>query len=261
MTQEPEPSPPETQEMKEGTAEAPPEETKLERVLVVMAHPDDPEFSFGATVAKLAADGTEVVYVVCTDGSQGGEDPEQPDQELTEIRYREQRAAAEVLGVKEVVFLGYKDGNLEPNLELRHAITREIRRHRPDAVFTHSPLRNLGIGIGAAHPDHLAVGQATFAAVYPDARNPRAFRELLSEGLEAHKVKEIWVGAWMDGDHLVDVSGFVDRKIEALKCHQSQVAKPGQEWEFEKFIRERMAEAGKKIGAEAAESFKKIPTG
>jgi LmbE family N-acetylglucosaminyl deacetylase len=262
MTSAPEPPPPETQEQQPAPSGMPvPEPAKLERVLVVSAHPDDPEFGFGGTVAKLASEGVEVRYVICTDGSQGGEDPEVPDAELTARRYEEQRAAATVLGVKDVVFLGFKDGHLEPNLELRLAITREIRRFKPDAVFTHSPLRNLGIGIGAAHPDHLAVGGAAFAAVYPDARNPRAFRELLAEGLEAHKVKEIWVGAWSDGDHFVDVTGFVDLKIESLRQHRSQVAKPGQEWEFEKFIRERMADAGKKAGVEAAEGFRRIPTG
>ena len=241
----------------------PEEPAKLERVLVVSAHPDDPEFGFGGTVAKLAGEGVDVTYVICTDGSQGGEDPQVPDAELTATRYREQQAAAEVLGVKEVVFLGYRDGHLKFGLELRLAITEQIRRFRPDAVFTHSPVRNLAIGIGASHPDHLAVGETAFAAVYPDARNPRAFRELLSEGLEAHKVKEIWVGAWTDGDHVVDVTGFVDRKIEALRCHQSQFQKPDRDskWDVEKFIKERMAEVGKPHGYEYAESFRRISTG
>ena len=238
-----------------------PEPVKLERVLVISAHPDDPEFGFGGTVAKLSGEGVEVTYCICSDGSQGGEDPSVPDLQLTETRYAEQRAAAAVLGVKEVVFLGFKDGHLAADLELRMALSREIRRVKPDAVFTHNPLRNLAIGIGASHPDHLAVGQATFAAVYPDARNPRAFRELLSEGLEAHKVKEIWIGAYGDPDHIVDVTGFVETKIEALKCHLSQFTKPGQEtFGFEKFVRDRMQETGKKIGVDYAEGFKKIPT-
>lgn len=235
---------------------------KLERVLVVSAHPDDPEFGFGGTVAKLAAEGVEVNYVICTDGSQGGEDPLVSNADLSATRYAEQRAAAAVLGVKEVVFLGLPDGYLEPNVELRQLITREIRRFKPDAVFTHNPLRNLSIGIGASHPDHLAVGQATFAAVYPDARNPRAYRELLSEGLEAHKVKEIWVGFGADGDHFVDVTGYVDKKFEALECHASQFNKPGQEpWEWQKWVRERMHAAGEKAGYEYAESFKRLETG
>jgi LmbE family N-acetylglucosaminyl deacetylase len=240
---------------------APPEPARLERVLVIAAHPDDPEFGFGGTVAKLAREGVEVTYVICTDGSQGGEDPAVPDTELTATRYAEQRAAAAVLGVKEVVFLGYKDGHMTADLDLRMALSRQIRRVKPDAVFTHNPQRNVAVGIGASHPDHVAVGEAAFCAVYPDARNPRAFRELLSEGLEAHKVKEIWIGAWQDGDHLVDVSEHADTKIAALRCHVSQFTKPGQEpFGFEKFVRERMQEQGKRIGVEYAEGFKRIPT-
>ncbi len=239
-----------------------PEPAKLERVMVISAHPDDPEFGFGGTVAKLSSEGVEVTYVICTDGSQGGEDPAVPDAELTRTRYAEQRAAAEVLGVKDVVFLGYRDGHLEPNLELRMALSREIRRVKPDAVFTHNPQRNLGIGIGASHPDHLAVGQAAFAAVYPDARNPRAFRELLSEGLEAHKVKEVWIGFGAESDHHVDVTDFVERKFEALRCHASQFEKPGQQpFEWEKWVRERMRDAGKRAGCEYAESFRRLATG
>lgn len=236
---------------------------KLERVLVVSAHPDDPEFGFGGAVAKLAAEGTEVVYLICTDGSQGGEDPEVPDAELTATRYEEQRNAARVLGVKDVVFLGYRDGHLAPDLELRRAITGQIRRFKPDAVFTHSPVRNLGMGIGASHPDHTAVGEAALCAVYPDARNPRAFRELLSEGLTAHKVREVWINAWNEGDHVVDVTPYVDQVIRALRCHQSQFEKPDRDpnWDFEKFLRERLAEAGKPHGYEYAQRFKRIETG
>lgn len=239
------------------------EPPKLERVLVVSAHPDDPEFGFGGAVAKLTSEGTEVVYVICTDGSQGGEDPEVSDAELTAIRYREQQEAAKVLGVKEVVFLGFRDGHLSADLELRRAVTEQIRRFKPDAVFTHSPIRNLAIGIGASHPDHIAVGEAALSAVYPDARNPRAFRELLSEGLTAHKVKEVWLGAWTDGDHVVDVSPYIDNVIKALRCHQSQFDKPDRDpsWDFEKFLRERLAEVGKPLGYEYAQRFRRIETG
>ncbi|MDQ6772939.1 MAG: PIG-L family deacetylase, partial [Candidatus Dormibacteraeota bacterium] len=129
----------------------------FDRVLVVSAHPDDPEFGFGAVVARMAAAGSEVYYCICTDGSQGGEDPAVPNQELSAVRYREQRAAAEVLGVRDVVFLGLPDGHLAPTVELRKVITREIRRFRPDLVLTHTPLRSINFPIGASHPDHLAV--------------------------------------------------------------------------------------------------------
>jgi LmbE family N-acetylglucosaminyl deacetylase len=234
-----------------------------QRVLAVCAHPDDPEFGFGATVAKLAAEGAEVCYVICTDGSQGGEDPSIPDEELSARRYQEQRAAAAVLGVKEVRFLGYQDGHLVANLEFRKAIVREIRRCRPDLVLTHAPLRKLTPqGIGAFHPDHTAVGEATLQAVYPDARNPRAFRELLDEGLQPHIVKEVWIPSFDEGDHFVDATGYIDRKIEAILCHQSQFGKPHQDAEGpQKWTRERMRAVGERAGFEYAESFIKMQTG
>lgn len=226
--------------------------------MVVSAHPDDPEFSAGGSIAKLARDGARVTYVICTDGSQGGEDPKQKDAELTSIREKEQRAAARVLGVKTVEFLGYKDGHLAPDLKLRHDIVRMIRKHKPDLVITHLPGRLIDAPMGASHPDHLAVGEATLAAVYPDSRNPRAFRGLLKEGLEPHSVKEVWIPFWSSGDHLVDITPTLDLKIAALYKHKSQVAKPGREWDFEKFIRKRHREVGKRGGMRYAESFKRI---
>ena len=231
---------------------------KYERVLVVSAHPDDPEFSAGGSIAKLAKDGAQVTYVIVTDGSQGGEDPNQKDSELTAIRQREQRAAARVLGVKKVEFLGYKDGHLTADLKLRRDIVRMIRKYKPELVITHLPGRLLDAPMGGSHPDHIAVGEATFAAVYPDSRNPRAFRSLLKEGFPAHVVKELWVPYWTSGDFFVDISSTLDSKMESLKKHKSQVAKPGREWDFEKFMRKRHREEGKKAGYTYAESFKRI---
>jgi LmbE family N-acetylglucosaminyl deacetylase len=231
---------------------------KFERVLVVSAHPDDPEFSAGGSVAKLAKDGAQVTYVIVTDGSQGGEDPKQKDSDLAGIRQKEQRAAAKVLGVKKVEFLGYKDGHLSHDLKLRRDIVRMIRKHKPELVITHLPGRLLDGPMGGSHPDHIAVGEATFAAVYPDSRNPRAFRSLLKEGFEPHVVKEVWVPYWTNGDFFVDISTTLDQKMESLKKHKSQVAKPGQEWNYEKFMRKRHREVGKKAGYTYAESFKRI---
>jgi len=231
---------------------------KFNNVLVVFAHPDDPDFGAGGTIAKLAKDGARVTYAIVTDGSQGGEDPKQRDSELVAIREREQKAAARVLGVKKVEFLGYKDGHVSPDLKLRHDIVRMIRKYKPELVITHIPGRVLDAPMGASHPDHLAVGEATMAAVYPDSRNPRAFRSLLKEGLQPHVVKEVWIPFWTSGDHLVDISSTLDLKIAALKMHKSQVAKPGQAWDFEKFMRKRHREVGKKGGFRYAESFKRI---
>jgi len=236
---------------------------RFERVLVVAAHPDDPEFGFGASIAKLADEGAEVYYCICTDGSQGGEDPSVPDERLSATRYEEQRAAAEVLGVRDVVFLGFRDGYLAANVELRRAITREIRRVKPDLVMTHAPLRATSIPIGASHPDHLAVGEATLAAVYPDARNPRAYSELLAQGFEPHKVKEVWLPGFDGADVFIDATPYMERKIQAIMCHVSQFAdRPGMDDGGPgKWIRERMKQVGERAGYDYAEGFKRLETG
>jgi len=231
---------------------------KFDRVLGVFAHPDDPEFGAGGAMAKLAKDGAEVTYVIVTDGSQGGEDPKQKDSELIAIRQREQRAAAKVLGIKKVEFLGYKDGHLAPDLKLRRDIVRMIRKHKPELVITHIPGRVLDAPMGGSHPDHIAVGEATMAAVYPDSRNPRAFRGLLKQGFAPHIVNEVWIPYWTLGDYFVDISKTLDLKLAALKKHKSQVAKPGQEWDVDKWMRKRHRDIGKKGGYTYAESFKRI---
>ena len=244
-------------------AEEKPKAPPIRTVLVVSAHPDDPEFGFGATIGKFARDGVDVFYCVVTDGSQGGENPHVPDEELTATRYQEQRSAAAKLGVKDVTFLGFKDGHLVANTDLRKAITSEIRRHKPDLVLTHNPTRLLlAQGIGAFHPDHLAVGEATLAAVYPDARNPRAYRELLAEGLEPHKVREVWVSGFNESDHFVEATpDLMELKIEAILCHRSQFEKPGmEEGAPGKWIRDRMKAVGEKAGFEYAEGFRRLET-
>ena len=232
---------------------------KFDRVMTVMAHPDDPDFGAGGSVARFADGGAEVTYVIVTDGRQGGEDPKVKDSELIATRQKEQRAAAKVLGVKNVEFLGYKDGHLAPDLKLRRDIVRMIRKHRPDLVITQSPGRVLDFPIGSSHPDHLAAGEATLAAVYPDSRNPRAFRSLLDEGLEPHKVKEVWIPLWTRGDYVIDITSTLDRKIEALRKHKSQPhVKADRDGNFEKYMRKRHLDIGKKGGVKYAESFKRI---
>lgn len=213
-----------------------------DRALVVAAHPDDPEFLFGATVAWLADDGADVRYLICTDGSQGGEDPRVPDAELTATRYAEQRAAAAVLGVTDVVFLGLPDGGLAPTLELRRAIMREARRFGPDLVLTHLPVRLLSADIGFSHPDHMAVGEATLGAI-----------EVLREAVE------VWMPGLERPDHFVDATGLMDRKIEALLRHRSQFqgADMGPDG-VGGWIRERAREAGAQAGFEFAERFRRI---
>jgi LmbE family N-acetylglucosaminyl deacetylase len=226
--------------------------------MIISAHPDDPDFGAAGTLARLVDGGTKVTIVISTDGSEGGEDPAVPDAELTRLRYAEQCAAAKELGIGDVVFLGHPDGRLEHTLEFRKEITALIRRHRPELVLTHIPVIDIDTPIGAYHPDHLAVGEATLAAVYPAARNPRAFRELLDEGLEPWRVKEVWIPTWNQGDFFVDIGATVDRKLAALRHHESQL----QNWEdWEKNFRERMKQIGEKSGYEYAEGFKRIKIG
>lgn len=194
------------------------------RVLVVAAHPDDVDFGAAGTVAGWVDAGVEVRYVLATRGDSGGFD-DTPRADMPALREAEQRAAAKAVGVEDVVFLdGYTDGALYVTHDLRRDITREIRRFRPDRVLTQSPLRRWD-RIGPGHPDHLAAGEATMCAVYPDARNPFAHASLLgTEGLEAWTVGEVWFMAGPDPDHPVDVTDTFDRKVAALRAHVSQTS-------------------------------------
>lgn len=193
------------------------------RALVVTAHPDDVDFGAAGTVAAWVRDGVEVSYCICTSGDAGGYD-ETPRSEMGPLREAEQRAAAAVLGVKDVQFLRYPDGRLTPSIDLRRDISREIRRVRPDRVLTQSP-EIWWARLGASHPDHRAAGEAAIAAVYPDARNPFAHPELLAEeGLDAWTVRELWIMAAPEErvDHAVDITTTFDDKIAALRAHVSQ---------------------------------------
>ncbi len=192
-------------------------------VLVVVAHPDDIDFGYAGTVAALTSAGAEVIYAIATSGEAGP--PEDMDRaEVKAMREREQRAAAAAVGVSDVRFLGQPDGHLVADLSLRQAISRVIRQVRPNLVITQSPERRYD-RIYASHPDHLAVAEATVAAVYPDARNPHAHVELLrDEGLEPHAVDEVWVGSLEPPDVFIDITAEIDRKIGALQCHESQTS-------------------------------------
>ena len=195
---------------------------EVERALVVTAHPDDVDFGAAGTVAGWVDTGIEVSYCIVTDGDAGGFDPSLPRDRIAPMRRDEQRAAAAVLGVKDVAFLGYADGALSVSLDLRRDIAREIRRVRPQRVLCQSPVRNLA-RIQASHPDHLAAGESALCAVYPDARNPFAHPELAADGFEAHTVAEVWIMGGPDPDHAVDVTDRFDRKVAALREHASQL--------------------------------------
>ncbi|HVE73668.1 MAG TPA: PIG-L deacetylase family protein [Mycobacteriales bacterium] len=197
----------------------------IERALVVVAHPDDVDFGAAGTVATWVDSGVEVTYCCVTDGDAGGFDPDVPRSEIGKIRQAEQRAAAAAVGVTDVRFLGYPDGRLLVSVELRRDISRVIRAVRPQRVLTQSPERNWD-RVYASHPDHLAAGEATICAVYPDARNPFAHPELAAEGHEAWTVAEVWVMAAPApvNNRWVDVTHAFDRKLTALQAHQSQTA-------------------------------------
>jgi len=194
----------------------------VERVLVVMAHPDDVDFSAAGSVAAWTSRGIEVTYCLVTDGDAGGFDPAVPRSEIGGIRQAEQTAAAAQVGVERLEFLGYPDGRLEVSLDLRRDIARVIRDVRPQRVISQSPERNLA-RIYASHPDHLAVAEATLCAVYPDARNPFAFPELAEAGYDAWTVNEVWlVASTRQADRFVDITDVFDRKVKALLAHESQ---------------------------------------
>jgi len=226
---------------------------EIQRALVVVAHPDDAEFGSAGTVARMTADGKEVTYVVTTDGSKGSSDPEMTPERLTALREGEQRDAARILGVSDVCFLGFPDGMLLPTLDLRRAISGCIRRYKPDVVICQNPTRDFSLNIGVSHPDHLATGEATLAAVYPCARDRMTFPELLEQGLEPHAVREVWMSGTSIPDHFIDITSSIETKIRALKAHASQVGE-----QVGEFIPERARQLGSQHDMEYAEGFKRI---
>jgi LmbE family N-acetylglucosaminyl deacetylase len=223
------------------------------RGMVVVAHPDDAEYGCAGTIARWCKLGMDVVLVICTDGGKGSSDPEMTSQELKETRHREQLASGRVLGLKKVVFLDYEDSMLQPTLELRRDLAREIRRHRPDVLISPSPVRNFYNTGYLGHPDHIAAGEATLSAVFPAARDRLTFPELLREGLEPHKVREIMITEHQEPDKWIDVSDTVEVAIEALKKHVSQV---GDGVEDEKWMRDWRQRAGEHHGMKYAETFR-----
>lgn len=177
------------------------DESQPRRVMAIMAHPDDIEFICGATIAKWASEGQEITFVLGTSGDKGSDDPNYSSEKLMQTREAEQRAAADVLGVQEVVFLRMRDAELVADLETRKKITRVIRQHKPDAIVCQDPTARFQ-GSYIQHPDHIAMGEAVLAAVYPSARDRLTFPDLLNEDLEPHKVTEVYIGRLPQGSSL-----------------------------------------------------------
>jgi LmbE family N-acetylglucosaminyl deacetylase len=226
-----------------------------QRVLVIAAHPDDIEFVVAGTVVKWVQAGATARYVLVTSGDAGSHQPGITREELARIREREQRAAARVAGVDDVVFLGYPDGEVEPTLALRRDLVREIRYFRPDTVICFDPTRLFVGNRYINHPDHRATGQAALDAIAPVAAMPLVFVELREEGLEPHRVREVLVASTLDPDTWVDITDTIDLKIEALRQHASQFPDG---WDPGDMLREWATESGKKIGVPYAEAFRRF---
>lgn len=196
----------------------------LKRVMGVFAHPDDPEFFCGATFARWAAEGAEVTFVMATSGDKGSDDPQMTHERLIAIREEEERRAAAVLGVNDVVFLRYPDGDLQPTLELRRDIARMIRIRRPDIVVTNDPTAYWYGENYINHPDHRAIGQATLDAVFPTAGNRLYHIEMQrDEGLQPHKIKQLYIVGSASPTRKIDVSAYLDVLVTSLREHKSQI--------------------------------------
>jgi len=218
--------------------------------LALFAHPDDAEYMCGGTVAVWTREGTEVHYVIVTDGSAGSNEPGAVRAEISKVRKREQKAAAKVLGVRSVTFLDFPDGMLEVNLETRKAVTREVRRLRPEVVVAPDPSRLWYGREYINHADHRATGELALCAVMPDAPSRPQFPELLDEGMEPYEIPHLWL-ATEEPDTYMDITKTMDLKLEALTKHRSQNLEDSLDW-----VRERARELGEKGGVEYAEAFR-----
>ena len=225
------------------------------RVLSIHAHPDDQEFTVGGTLAKWAHAGSHIVTVCITSGGAGSNDHTPPDmtrKTLVPIREEEQRQACRVLGVSEVIFLGYEDGMLEPSLALRRELTRVVRRHRPDAVVCGDPTVRFYGATYMNHPDHRVAADVALDAVFPSAETRFVFPELLDEGLEPHKVDRVFLHGAQRPDTFIDIRAFLGVKLEALKEHRTQMGP----WDPTEMITAWAKEQGARRRLQAAESFR-----
>jgi LmbE family N-acetylglucosaminyl deacetylase len=222
--------------------------------MVIIAHPDDAEFTCAGTVACWIRQGSEVVYVICTDGSRGSNEPDMPPERMAPIRRAEQLEAARILGVKTTVFLDHEDGTLQPTLELRRELTRLVRCHAPDIVICADPTQYLHRNVYVNHPDHRAAGEAALYAVFPSAVTRFVFPELLEEGLQPHKVREIYLYGSPQPNTFVDISDTIELKIAALKAHRSQVTSDYADAR----LRDWNGQLGRQHGVRFAEEFRRI---
>jgi LmbE family N-acetylglucosaminyl deacetylase len=225
-----------------------------ESAMAIVAHPDDIEFSCAGTLARWARAGARVSFVVCTSGDVGIADDGMTRQKAAEIREAEEREAARIIGATEVIFLREPDGMVQPTLELRKKLVREIRRFRPEVVICGDPTLVWAGENYINHPDHRAVATAAVDAVFPAAGQPHVFEDLAAEGLTAHKVRRVYVANWREGDTYVSIDETIDLKVAALKAHQSQMG----DWDVEANIKQWAAERAKGHEMQYAELYRVV---
>ena len=230
----------------------------LRRILCISAHPDDNEFTIAGSVARWAREGRHVTFCLVTTGGAGVNEHTPSSEGLIPIRERETHAAARMLGVKDVILLGYADGTLEPTLTMRRDLTRVIRRVRPDIVVCSDPTVRFYGNEYMHHPDHRAVASAALDAIFPSAETSAIFPELLAEGLPPHKVKQVFLAGSLDPDVFVDIAPTLGIKCRALKAHRSQVGKG--EW-VDQLLKAWALRDGKRGGLRYAEAFKRMVLG
>lgn len=224
-----------------------------ERAMFIYAHPDDIEFGVAGTAAKWIKGGSEVIYILLTDGNVGShQDGISPD-ELAQVRRQEQIAAADVVGAR-CIFLGHDDGLLQPTLEIRKELVRLIRQYRPVAVVCGDPTLYFPSDDYINHPDHRAAAQLALDAVFPASEMAMLYPDLVDEGLSGHKVNYVYVNWGQDNNTYIDISDTIDLKIEALRQHKSQLG----DWDPDSRIREWNAAVGKRVGFDYAEAFRRI---
>ena len=226
--------------------------TKQAQIMVVTPHPDDAEFGVAGTVARWTGEGKDIIYVVCTNGDKGTSDTNMKPDELARIREQEQLAAAKLLGVREVIFLRHADQSLEDTSEFRKEIVRLIRRYRPEIVVTADPYRRY-----LWHRDHRITGQVVLDAIFPYARDFLAYPDLLEQGLQPHKVKEVLLWGSEKPNYRSNITDTFDIKVSALRCHKSQIG-DNPSPELEERLRERAKQMAEGEDYELAEAFHRV---
>ncbi len=225
-----------------------------ESAMSIAAHPDDIEFTCAGTLARWARLGTRVVYVLCTSGDVGIDEPGMTREKAAAIREAESREAARIAGVNDVVFLREPDGLLQPTLELRKKLVREIRRYRPEVILCGDPTMVWSGSDYINHPDHRAAAMAALDATFPASGQPNLFEDLEQEGLKAYKVRKVYSSVWEKADVFISIDETIDVKVAALRAHKSQL----KDWDPEPMLKEWAADTAKGKEMQYAEGFRVV---